>query len=167
MTATYDPAAWQIFYAAIAGAAAGLTGLLFVALSLHQQAIVAHPASRGRARETLGGFISLLVIAILVLIPGQGRRLLGIELLVVGVVIALASARFQGQTLRALRPYERRRRLLHLAPINAGTAALLIAGGSLVLGVGGGLYWSAATILCYLLNALDNAWTLTVRPDAE
>lgn len=141
--------------------------MLFVALSLHRQAIVEHPASRGRARETLGGFISLLVIAILALIPGQGPRPLGTELLAVGAIIALASIRFQGQTLRDLLPYERRHRLLHLAPINAGTAAILIAGGSLVLGFGGGLYWSAVTILCYLLNTLDNAWTLTVRPDAE
>jgi hypothetical protein len=75
-------------------------------------------------------------------------------------------ARFQGQTLRALPPSARRQRLLHLAPINVGTAALLIAGGSLVLGAGGGLSWSTVTILCYLLNALDNAWMLTVRPEA-
>ena len=34
----YDAAAWQGFYVMIGGAAAALTGLLFVAMSLHEPA---------------------------------------------------------------------------------------------------------------------------------
>jgi modulator of FtsH protease len=71
--AAYDSETWQTFYATIAGAAAALMGPLFVALSPHLRAIATNTASRGRARETLGSFLSLLVIAILVLIPAQGR----------------------------------------------------------------------------------------------
>ncbi len=37
----YDTAGWQNFYVMVGGAAAALTGLLFVAMSLHSKAIIA------------------------------------------------------------------------------------------------------------------------------
>ncbi len=161
--AAYDNEVWQTFYATIAGATAALMGLLFVALSLHLRAIAGSAPSRGRARETLGSFLGLLIVAILVLIPGQGRWWLGVELLVFGLVLVAISARLQGQTIRRLPAGQRRHWLLHLAPINLGTATILVTGASLLLARGGGLFWLVPTVLSYLLNALFNAWALTVQ----
>jgi hypothetical protein len=160
MNYAYGSETWQTFYATIAGATAALAGLLFVALSLHLRAIITNPALLGQAREALGGFLSILVLAILVLIPGQGRHLLGAELIASGFVLVFFSVHLQRQTLRHLPAQHRLHLVLHLAPINLGTAMILIAGISLLLGQGGGLFWLMPTVLLYLLNALNNAWML-------
>jgi len=41
MNVAYAPHSWQSFYVTVGGAAAALTGLLFVAMSLHSKAIMA------------------------------------------------------------------------------------------------------------------------------
>lgn len=81
--------AWQTLYATLASSAAALIGLLFVGLSLHLRTIVATPEHTARARETFGGLLSLLVLSILLLIPGQERWALGGKLLAGGLVLAL------------------------------------------------------------------------------
>src|SRR6266480_13049 len=49
MSAGNDPAAWQNFYIMIGTANAAITGLLFVALSLHLKQILAHAVYKPRA----------------------------------------------------------------------------------------------------------------------
>jgi len=115
-------------YAAVAGSAAALTGLLFIGLSLNLRTIVKTPEHTARARETLGGLLSLLVLAILLLIPGQDRRVLGGELLAGSLTLALVAVRLNLQTLRRLVPARRVRWVLRLALLHLGTAALLVAG---------------------------------------
>jgi hypothetical protein len=41
----YNPAAWQNFFVMTGGAAAALSGLLFVAMSLHAKAIMENASS--------------------------------------------------------------------------------------------------------------------------
>lgn len=55
----------------MAGSAAALTDLLFIGLSLNLRIIIKTPEHTARARETFGGLLSLLVLSILLLIPGQ------------------------------------------------------------------------------------------------
>ena len=53
MKMAYDAQSWQNFYIMVGGAAAALTGLLFVAMSIHAKAIIAHPLLSNRAVGTL------------------------------------------------------------------------------------------------------------------
>ncbi|HEU0114433.1 MAG TPA: hypothetical protein VFQ80_07145, partial [Thermomicrobiales bacterium] len=159
----YDSAAWQPFFTMVGGAAAALVGLLFIALSIQLRAIAADPIARGQARTALGGFVGILALAIVTLIPGQTPRWLGAEIGVIGLALAAASVRFQGETRLRLPPALRPRYLVSLAPVDFATAAILIAAVSLVAGRSGGLYWLAPTVVMCLGNALFNAWSLTVR----
>lgn len=79
MEVAYRADAWQALYTTVAAAAATLTSLLFVALSLDLPAILRHPGHLVHAREALGGLLSVLVLSVLVLVPGQDRRALGAE----------------------------------------------------------------------------------------
>jgi hypothetical protein len=58
-------------YGWVAGAASTLAGLLFVAVTVNLPRILPDAAHVARAREALGGLLSLLVMALLVLIPHQ------------------------------------------------------------------------------------------------
>lgn len=78
-------AQWEAFYSAIAGAAATLLGLLFVALN---PAIMRDSGVRGMrvwAAETFHNFLIVLAIALTMLIPGQSPLGMGIPLLILGV----------------------------------------------------------------------------------
>ena len=107
--------------------------------------------------------MSLLVVAILILIPGQPRAALGSELLCLAAVLAAVSVRLQGQTIRRLPPGRRVRWAVRMLPVNLGTAAIVVTGVSLIAGSGGGLYWLPVTVLVYFLRSALNAWILVVE----
>jgi hypothetical protein len=71
VTPAYAAPAWASFATAVATAAATLTGLLFVAVSINLQRILQYPNLPGRAAQTLVMFSLPLVFSILMLVPGQ------------------------------------------------------------------------------------------------
>jgi modulator of FtsH protease len=155
--------AWAVLYAAVAGASAALTGLLFVAFSLNLRTITGNPMHMARSREVLATLLILLVLSIAVLVPGQRRELLGIELLIGGLIVLVTSGRNQLRTLSMLEPAARQRWTLRNLLLNAATLAIVIAGLSLLIGRFGGLYWLLPTLVIYFLWAVINAWILVVR----
>jgi hypothetical protein len=69
----YSPADWQSFYVAVVGAAAALTGLLFVAVSINLANILKEDSMLPtRAAETLGALLFVMVAAALTLVPVGG-----------------------------------------------------------------------------------------------
>ncbi len=163
MEYAYRTEGWQVFFGAVAAAAAALAGLLFIALSLNVRAMAKDATFLGRAREAFGGFLCLLILALAILIPGQDRRLLGTELVAFALVIAGFSVVLQGNTVRRL-PRERRGRwVLRLLPLNLATAAILVAGGSLIIGRYGGLFWLVPTVIVYFVWAFFTVWSLIVQ----
>ena len=150
-------------YGAVAGSAAALAGLLFVALTVNLPRILPDASHVARAREALGGLLSLLALAIVILIPGQPRAALGGELLGLAAALAAVSVRLQGQTIRRLPPGRRTRWAVRMLPVNLGTAAMAVTGVSLIAGSGGGLYWLPATVLVYFFRSALNAWILVVQ----
>ncbi len=77
---------WSTFAAIAGGAAAALTGLLFVAVSIRVDIIAKSQELRNRAAQTLALFVTVLFITILLAIPDQSYRVLGIELLALAVI---------------------------------------------------------------------------------
>jgi modulator of FtsH protease len=154
-------------YTAITSAAAALTGPLFIALSLGPKQVLDTAEHRGRAREALFQFLAVLVVSVLVLIPHQRRHALGIELSIVFTVLVGASVRFQTETVRAVGSSQRRRWLLRLLIPNLATVAIGLAGISLIVGRGGGLYWLLGAVLAYLLWSCSNAWLLLASAPNE
>src|SRR4030088_70451 len=87
----YDAAAWHDFFMTVGGGAAALTGLVFVAMSLHRDQIALHAAHRHRARTVLTGLTAVFIRCALVLMAGQSGQAVALELIVVliGVEIVL------------------------------------------------------------------------------
>jgi hypothetical protein len=80
-------AEWRDFYAAIAGAAATLLGLLFVSMALNP-AVMRDDSPNGMrvwAAQTFHNFLVVLAIALTALIPDQSPPGMGILLAILGV----------------------------------------------------------------------------------
>jgi len=143
----YDTAAWQNFYVMVGGAAAALTGLLFVAMSLHAKAIIAHPLYGTRAVGTLLSLMTQLFVAGTVLIP-QSEIALGIEVEAAALLSVIQTVRGVVVTLQTAERRFRSRTRTALEGIGAAIwIVLFVASGiSLIAHAGGGLYLLAAVM---------------------
>ena len=160
MTA-YEPSQWTDLFVASAGASAALAGLVFVAVSINIKRILGFEGLADRALQTVLLLLSVVIVSILALMPGQSRVALGAELLGQGVLITAAVAAL---TTRGVPPGSPRVWLVGRLTISAlGTVPLVIGGASLVAGSGGGLYWTAAGILGGIFAGVGNAWVLLVE----
>ena len=72
--------AWHDFFVMVGGGAAALTGLVFVAMTLHLQDIVHDPVHRHRARTILTGLTAVFIRCGLVLMAAQPRQAIAVEL---------------------------------------------------------------------------------------
>lgn len=160
MTA-YDPEAWHDLFVMSGGAAAALAGLIFVAVSLNHEAILEIPALPALAARTLSILVAAVLLSVAALTPGQTGVALGIEVLVIGLALA---AIVLGTTLRNLGTSTLRRwraSLVGLALV--ASVPTVVAGASLLTGVGGGLYWLTAQLLAGTVVAVYYGWILLIE----
>ena len=85
--AAYDPAEWSDFAIAQLGASSVLLGLVFVGVSINLGEIVGSPLLVRRAAEAIMVLGSVLAASTCVLIPGQEREVVAIELLAVAAAM--------------------------------------------------------------------------------
>jgi modulator of FtsH protease len=159
---SYQPADWHDLFVASAGAAAALTGLIFVAVSINLADILADRRLLIRAAETLSLLLGLLLLSVFVLVPAQGRVALGSEVGGLGLVMAAVLL-----ATRVRLPREAGEpltwSLVPLMVILGGTAPMIVAGFSVLAGAGGGLYWLLPELILGFSGAILNAWILLVE----
>src|SRR5579862_6054650 len=91
---------WSNFYVAAGGAAAALTGLLFIAVSLRPSEIRASALMVGRARSAFHAFATITFVALLAL-AGTASRWVGAAQVGVAVGMVAASAPFTARARRS------------------------------------------------------------------
>jgi hypothetical protein len=148
MAAAYSSEPWHDFFIGVAGAAAALTGLLFVSLSISLEQILRQAWLPRRAALTLMLLFETLVIAILGLVPGQSQRALGVEYLSVGGAVWLLATGVD--TVRRPAVEYRPPIVVGVVTSQVATLPVIVAGASLVAGSGGGLYWLLPAIVLLL-----------------
>lgn len=157
---------WTTFATVSGTAAAGLTGLLFVAVSIRVDVIAASGELRNRAAQTLSLFLIVLLTAIVLSIPGQARGALGGELIALAVILGAVLLALDKRA-RSAAPTTSTHWVSHtlevIAP-NAVTAALLFVSGLLVaLGVHAGLYVLVVPVIAALAGGVASAWLLLTK----
>lgn len=156
----YLVSSWHDFFIAAAGAAAALTGLLFVAVSINLEYILKYPQLPGRAAETLAFLVNVLLVATLGLIPDQRIALFGAEILVVSGAVWLGVVR---AAFRTKYPSEWGYHHFRVVVGQIATLPFLVCGVSLVAATGGGLYWLGVAVVAAFAGAVTNAWVLMVE----
>jgi hypothetical protein len=156
-------AEWANFFSAEVGASATLTGLVVVAISINLSRILSFPFLPGRAAEALVTLVGALVLSSLWLVPDQPLRLLGLEVLAIGVVTLLVPLVIQLRSLGAAEGLPAATRLARAAG-SAVPSLLFIAAGLLFLsGWTAGLYWVAAGVIASLVAGVWNGWVLLIE----
>jgi hypothetical protein len=84
----YRPEIWNNFFLLVGTAAAALTGLVFVSMSLNTGVITQDATHRNRAIGTLTGFAAVFMICAFAIMGGQGHLAVGAEWLVVSSIAA-------------------------------------------------------------------------------
>ena len=157
----FDIEAWSDYGVAIVGGAAALSGLLFVAVSVHAAWFSSSEAHRGRAGQAFVLFIVPLLTGILLLIPGQGTTALGIEIGVFGLLVGRVLMLLDTDELKG----EPRALVVdRFSPRVLVTVAQVAGGASLIERRFGRLHWLAAAHVGAVLGGLVNAWISDLRP---
>ena len=161
--ASYDPSAWHDFGVAAAGSAAALAGLVFVAVSINLDRILTYPWLPGRVGETVTLLVAALVESLLVLAPGQSRMVLGAELIAVGAAAWAIATTIHVRLHRHRADMTAMQRGVRIVAGQLASLPALVAGASLLLHAGGGLYWLLAGITLSVLAAVFNGWVLLIE----
>jgi modulator of FtsH protease len=165
MTA-YDGSEWTDFFVAGAGASAALAGLVFVAVSINVDRILGFRGLPERALATVMLLLSVVLVSLIGLIPGQSRAALAGELLGVGLVFAALILGLTGRSM-AGRHRQRAHAVALWLLVGLGTVPVVLGAVSLLAAAGGGLYWVTAGIVLATTGAVVNAWVLLVESGAN
>jgi len=160
---SYDPALWDSFFTALIAAAAALTGLLFVAVSINLDRIIQGGRFLPiRAAESLAVLLLVVLGSAIALIP-QNTRLMGAEVLILAVPMLIITVWSQLQQRRARPDDPKLWTASWMASTAIATVPATIAGISLATHWGGGFYWLALTAMLGLVGAVYGAWVLLVE----
>ena len=155
-------AAWTNFLVAEAGAAAALAGLIFVAVSINIKKIIEYNGVAGRAAEALSLLIGVLLISTFGLAPNQSDKLLGAEILAIGVLLWLMTVILQAGHILV-----RRRVWWWLASrallCQCATVPFCIAGILLIRSNPDGMYWLIPGCVFTFLASTISAWVLLIE----
>ena len=155
--------AWANFFVAEVGAAAALSGLIIVAISINLRRILSFPQLPGRAAEMLILLVGALTACSFALMPGQPLKVLGGEILGAGLLMTGAPLVIQARQLPVMKTQPLTWWIWRsLIGVCAGLP-VLIGGGVLIGGASGGLYWLAAGVLVTFAATVWNAWVLLVE----
>jgi modulator of FtsH protease len=156
-------AEWSTLLAVEAGAAATLTGLVFVAISVNLAKIMAFPGLPGRAAESILQFLEVFLIATLALVPGQPERALAVEFIAVGFALWLAQVAGQVRYLRQRAGHPWSWFVYRAVLGQIATVPFCVAGVALLLGVPGALYWLVPGFAFSFIAGGVSAWVLLVE----
>jgi hypothetical protein len=154
---------WDTFAVVIGGAAGALIGLLFISVSIRIDVISASPDFRNRGAATLSLFVTVLLVAIVLVIPGQDAWQLGAELLVLALTLGgmlswlnrRASAHPSGLPISQI--------LATVSPDAITTVLLALAGVLLLAGVDDGIYVVIPAAIAAIVGGEASAWLFLIR----
>lgn len=154
---------WHDLYVATAGAAAALTGLIFVGISINLQKILAYPSLVTRASLSLILLMSILMFSVLLLIPTERQAIIGWIFIILAFGLWVWMLRSDIKILASAEKQYKSKFVPVVILDQLCTVAYLVGGGSLLFPGGNGPYWIAAAFLFSFAKAVLDAWVLLIE----
>ena len=154
----YQPALWHDYFVMVGGGSAALTGLVFVAMTLHLEEIVNDPVHRHRARTILTGLTAVFIRSALVLMGGQSGHAVAVELIGVLIVVEVILFNSIRSAASSADPWVLRRTLGSFACLVLEQAGAVV----LFLGAAWGLYVVGLGMMSSFVFMVSGAWLLLV-----
>jgi modulator of FtsH protease len=154
---------WSNFLSVQAEAAATLTGLVFVAVSINLSRILTVPGLTGRAAESLLQLFGVVLISAAALIPRQPQAALGIEILILGAVLWVTQTVLQVRYLTSKTGHPHMWGVTRIVQTQFANVPFFISGILLLSGSAAGFYWLAPGLIFSLIAGVASAWVLLVE----
>jgi len=160
-------AGWHEFFLMAGTAAVTLAGLLFVAISLHVDALIHESRAHllALARAILLSYVMVLTLSLMMLVPAPGMRPVAVEMALIGLIFLAVTVRQMRREPGVehpdfpLRVFRRR-----LMPMLIGYGMVALTGVSLIVLRAPEFFYFVIGALCMLLgNATGASWDLLVR----
>src|ERR1700730_9176087 len=156
-------ASWHDYFVLGGGVSGALTGVVFVAMTLHLEEITGNVVHRHRARTILTGLTAVFIRCGLVLMGGQDNRAVAVDLVVVLTVVEIilyTSIRL------AMRSADQG---VLLRTIGSFACLLLEEAGAAVLFFGNprGIYFVGLGMMSSFIFMVTGAWLLLVGVGAQ
>jgi hypothetical protein len=154
---------WGNYLAVQGEAAATLTGLVFVAVSINLTRVLSIPGLTGRAAESLTQLFGVLIVSTTALIPRQSTVALGVEILALGSALWFLQTWLQVRYMTSKTGHPRHWAITRVVQTQFATIPLGICGALLLNGSPAGLYWLAPGLMLSLVAGVASAWVLLVE----
>jgi hypothetical protein len=157
----YGSAGWHDFFLMVGGGAAALTGLVFVAMSIHLDQIALNAPHRHRARTVLTGLTAVFIRCALVLMAGQSAQMVALDVILVLIGVEIVLYRSIRQALRGAQGPDP---ALVWRTIGSFACLVIEQAGALVLLAGDarGLYVVSIGMMASFVFMVSGAWLLIV-----
>ncbi len=154
---------WNTLLSVEAGAAATLTGLVFVAFSINQNKIMDFPGLPGRAAESILQFLQVFLVATCALVPQQPNQILGIEFLAISVFFWVAQIVVQIRYLKVRTGQPWSWFVYRAVLTQFASLPFCVAGIALLIGAASALYWMVPGFAFSFIAGGVGAWVLLVE----
>jgi modulator of FtsH protease len=154
---------WQTFFAVQAGAAATLTGLVFVAVSINLTRILNTLGLPGRVAEALVQFLQVFFICTAALIPGQPVTALAIEVLAIALISWSTQVTTQVIYARSRADHPWLWLVFRIIQTQLASLPFFVASAYLLLGRSIGLDWLVLGFAFSFVAGVSNAWVLLIE----
>jgi hypothetical protein len=154
---------WQTLLAVQAGAAATLTGLVFVAVSINLARILETPGLPSRAAESIVQFLQVFFICTVTLIPRQPIVVVAAEILTIAVFSWAAQVTAHIRYAKSRSGHPLLWLTIRIVQTQLASIPFFVAGVYLFLGWSAGLYWLVLGFVFSFIAGVGNAWVLLVE----
>ena len=154
---------WHDFFMVTAEAAATLTGLAFIAVSINLSKILNTVGLTSLASEALVQLLGAFFVSCLPLIPFQSERALGIEITVMATALWSIETYLQVVYLRRRSGHPVTWALRRILRTQLSCVPLIAAGCACLRNTPSALFWLLPGLLFSFIGGVANAWVLLIE----